>query len=66
MIKALRQLGYDRSAGGKGSHVKLVADGQPPLILPGDRKDLSPVVLRSIAKALGYRNPSDLAQDLGL
>lgn len=66
LIKALRQLGYDRSTGGKGSHVKLVADGQPPLILPGDRKDLSPVVLRSIAKALGYRNPSDLARGLGL
>jgi predicted RNA binding protein YcfA (HicA-like mRNA interferase family) len=66
MIKALRQLGYDRAAGGKGSHVKLVADGQPPLILPGDRKDLSPVVLRNAAKALGYRTPADLAQDLGL
>jgi predicted RNA binding protein YcfA (HicA-like mRNA interferase family) len=66
MIKGLRELGYEQTVGGKGSHVKLVAEGHPPLIIPGDRKDLSPVVLRNIAKALGYRNPNDLAQDLGV
>jgi hypothetical protein len=46
--------------------VKLVADGYPPLILPSDRKDLSPVVLRSVAKTLGYRNPNDLTRDRAL
>lgn len=43
--------------------VKLAAEGQAPLILPGNRNDLSPVALRNVAKALGYRNPSDLARD---
>lgn len=66
MIKALREYGYARTKGGKGSHVKLVADGMPTLIIPGGRKDLSPVVVRNVAKALGYRNPRELAEDLGL
>lgn len=66
MVKALREVGYKRTAGGKGSHVKLVGEDLPTLILPGGRKDLSPVVLRNVAKALGYRNPRDLADDLGL
>jgi hypothetical protein len=66
LIKGLRHLGYERKSGGKGSHVKLAADGRPILILPGNRKDLSPVVLRNTAKALGYRNPQDLVESLGV
>lgn len=64
MVKALRQLGYDTTSGGKGSHVKLKADGKPPLIIPGGRKDLSPVVLRNLAKALGYKNAQQLVDEL--
>jgi predicted RNA binding protein YcfA (HicA-like mRNA interferase family) len=66
MLKALKEVGYERTTGGKGSHVKLVGKELPTLILPGGRKDLSPVVLRNIAKALGYRNPTELAEQLGL
>lgn len=66
MLKALKEVGYERTKGGKGSHVKLIGEDLPTLILPGGRKDLSPVVLRNIAKALGYRNPKELAEGLGV
>jgi len=64
MTRALRKLGYNDTGGGKGSHVKLSADGKPTLVLPGGRKDLSPVVLRNIAKALGYKNAQALVDGL--
>jgi predicted RNA binding protein YcfA (HicA-like mRNA interferase family) len=66
IVKALRKIGYKRTPGGKGSHIKLAGDDVPTLILPGRRKDLSPVVLRNIAKALGYRNPTELLERLGM
>ena len=65
MLEALKVAGYERTKGGKGSHVKLTAEDKPMLVIPGGRKDLSPVVLRSIAKALGYRNPNELLEGLG-
>ncbi len=61
-----REFGYTEAKGGKGSHVKLKARDLPTLILPGGRKDLSPVVLKNIAGALGYRDPGELLVDLGL
>lgn len=66
VTKALGRIGYQPTAGGKGSHLKLVADGLPTLVLPGNEKDLSPVVLRSIAKALGFKNADDLTGGLDL
>ena len=66
IIRALAGIGYKRVKGGKGSHIKLAATGLPTIILPGQRKDLSPVVIRNIAKALGYRNADDLTTGLGL
>lgn len=62
----MRQYGYTEAKGGKGSHVKLKAPGRPTVILPGGRKDLSPVVLRNTAIALGFRDPGSLLLHLGL
>ena len=66
MTKKLTELGYTKVKGGKGSHIKLAAIGQPTIILPGDRKDLSPGVVKSVAKALGYAKTRDFCEDLGL
>ena len=66
MTKVLGDFGYKLTKGGKGSHIKLRAPGQPTIVLPGDRKDLSPGVIRSVAKALGYRSISDFQTDLGI
>jgi len=64
--KALRRTyGYSRVKGGKGSHVKLKAPGYPTLIVPGDRKDLSPVVLKGIACDLGFREPGEFLAAVG-
>lgn len=58
--------GYVRvKGGGKGSHVRLRAAGLPPLTIPGGRKDLSPVVLRNVAKALGFGDVGALLDALG-
>jgi len=61
-----RDFGYTEAKGGKGSHVKLKGRDLPTLILPGGRKDLSPVVLKNIAVALGFRDPGELLAYLGL
>jgi hypothetical protein len=64
--KALRvAYGYTRVKGGKGSHVKLKAPGYPTLILPGDRKDLSPVVLKGVAGDLGFRDSGEFLAAVG-
>lgn len=60
------KFGYDRVPGGKGSHVKLKSAGRPTVMLPGNRKDVSPVVLRNTAKSLGFRDPGELLAALGL
>lgn len=46
--------------------MKLKARELPTLVLPGGRKDLSPIVLKNIAGALGYRDPGELLARLGL
>lgn len=66
MIKLLREFDYERTSGGKGSHIKLTAAEGPPIVLPGTRKDLTPGVVRSVAKALGYRTVNDFRRDVGL
>ncbi len=64
---ALTADGYQRvKGGGKGSHVKLSAPGRPVIVLPGGRKDLSPVVVRNVAKALGFSSADELRAGLGL
>jgi len=62
----MRKHGYAEVKGGKGSHIKLKSRGLPTIILPGGRKDLSPVVLKNIAVALGFRDPGGLLAHLGL
>ena len=66
LTHALTRIGYRRVKGGNGSHIKLAATGRPTIILPANREGLSPVVVRNVAKALGYRNANDLVVGLGL
>lgn len=40
---------------GKGNHIRMDRDGWPSLTIPGKRESLSPVVLKSIAGAMGVR-----------
>lgn len=40
---------------GKGSHIRMDRNGWPSLTIPGNRESLSPVVLKSIAGAMGVR-----------
>jgi len=46
--------------GGKGSHIKLRAAGRPMIIIPANRKSLSPNVLNSVKTALDLRSVKDL------
>ncbi|GFO81286.1 MAG: hypothetical protein A49_09130 [Methyloceanibacter sp.] len=56
----LRGAGYKDVPGGKGSHVKFAKDGQPTIVLPGDRRDLSPGVVKTALKVLGNYRLADL------
>ncbi len=54
--------GYEPAKGrGKGSHRVYKKTGTANIVLP-DQKDLSPVVLRNTAHALGLRNARELAE----
>jgi predicted RNA binding protein YcfA (HicA-like mRNA interferase family) len=53
--------GYSEVPGGKGSHRKFVAPERPLIILPANRKSLSPGVLRNVASSLGYNSIRELA-----
>lgn len=61
----LREFGYvEISKRGKGGHrwFECAAGGLPSFPLPANRESLSPVVLRTVASALGYQSIRDLAQ----
>ncbi|OBJ37417.1 hypothetical protein A5630_04570 [Mycolicibacterium mucogenicum] len=61
MLRRLKTLGWNVTPGrGKGSHIRLDSPGKPSLTLPANRESLSPVVLKSVADALGIR-VADLA-----
>lgn len=61
MVKLAMSEGYSIvPGGGKGSHIKLRADGRPMIILPAGRKSLSLKVLVSVAAALGRSSIKDL------
>jgi predicted RNA binding protein YcfA (HicA-like mRNA interferase family) len=60
MVKIYRARGYSVVSGGKGSHVKLKKPGSPTMILPGNRKDLSPGVLNNALKNLGDYTIDDI------
>jgi predicted RNA binding protein YcfA (HicA-like mRNA interferase family) len=65
--RLLSKRGYSRVKGGKGSHVKLKAPGQPTITLPGGgKRDLAPHELRNVARALGFSDSGDLLDYLGL
>lgn len=55
-IRHLEHRGWKIDPGrGKGSHVRLKHIGMQPLTIPANRESLSPVVLKSVANALGVR-----------
>ena len=60
-----REFGYvEVSKRGKGGHrwFECATGGLPSFPLPANRESLSPVVLRTVAAALGYQSIRDLAQ----
>jgi hypothetical protein len=60
-VKRAMSAGYALvPGGGKGSHIKLRAEGRPMIILPANRKSLSPNVLNSVKTALELRSIRDL------
>lgn len=55
MVKVCNEHGYSITSGGKGSHIKLKKPGNPTLIIPGNRDNVSPGVAKSILESLGYK-----------
>lgn len=62
MIDLFRQAGYEEVDGGKGSHVKLKKAGALTMVLPGNRRELSPGVAKTALRVLGDFNLHDLAR----
>jgi predicted RNA binding protein YcfA (HicA-like mRNA interferase family) len=60
MERICRNHGYSPVSGGKGSHIKMKKRDAPTITLPGNRKDLSPGVVKSVLRALGNYNMNDL------
>jgi hypothetical protein len=60
MVKLAIGQGYAIMPGGKGSHIKLRADGRPMIIIPANRESLSPRVLASVAAALSLSSLGSL------
>jgi predicted RNA binding protein YcfA (HicA-like mRNA interferase family) len=48
-----RHHGYQKTSGGKGSHVKLTKPGAPNIHIPGDRPVVSPGVVKQALGAIG-------------
>lgn len=58
-----RGLGYERVNGaGKGSHIKMRAPGRGMVVIPGDRREVSPVVLKSTAQSAGFGSARELLE----
>ena len=54
LVDALtRHYGYQRTTGGKGSHVKLIKPGAPNIHVPVNRAVVSPGVVKQALKAVG-------------
>jgi predicted RNA binding protein YcfA (HicA-like mRNA interferase family) len=66
LVRALtRYYGYTHVRGGKGSHVKLERHGaKRPIVLPGNRRNLSPGTIADALDALGGYKLRDLHQML--
>ena len=60
MVRLLEHHGYQKVAGGKGSHIKLDKEGSRPMIVPGDRRELSVGAAENAIKALGTYSLSSL------
>jgi predicted RNA binding protein YcfA (HicA-like mRNA interferase family) len=56
MVRLLEQVGYRVVTGGKGSHIKLEKPGAPMVVVPGNRRELSPGVAKNIVPVLGGRS----------
>lgn len=61
LIKLAEKFGWTVKPGtGKGSHVKLTKAGSRPITVPGNRRTLSPGVLRNTLKAIGDYRMNDV------
>lgn len=56
-----RDIGYEETKRGKGSHRVYRCAGRPDITLPYGQESLSPKVQKQVARALGYENIRDLA-----
>jgi len=60
LIELVREAGWEVEAGASGgSHVRMKHLLRPPLTIPLNRRDLSPGVVKTALKALGYK-PADV------
>jgi predicted RNA binding protein YcfA (HicA-like mRNA interferase family) len=50
-----------KDGAGKGSHVRMERPGSPSLTIPGERRDLSPSVVKTALKAFGGYKLNDLS-----
>lgn len=61
MVRLCTTAGYrEVKGGGKGSHLKLAKPGARTIVLPGDRRELSPGVANQVLKILGPHRLADL------
>ena len=55
LVKLCGKRGYIVTPGGKGSHIKLKKVGNPTIIIPGNRDNVSPGVIKNVLASLGYK-----------
>ncbi len=66
-VKLLERHGYEVvTGGGKGSHIKLQSTepGRSSVVISGNRKELSPGLVRHVAKAAGFASATQLQSAL--
>jgi predicted RNA binding protein YcfA (HicA-like mRNA interferase family) len=62
LVTLCERRGYQKVDGGKGSHVKMKRPNSPMVIIPGDRRNVSPGSARSTLKALGIQSLAELPE----
>lgn len=60
LVKLAVAHGWELTKGGKGSHVKLIKPHAPPVIVPGDRREVSIGVTKQVLRTLGGYKLHDL------
>jgi predicted RNA binding protein YcfA (HicA-like mRNA interferase family) len=62
LVKLAEKHGWTvKDGAGKGSHVRMECPGSPSLTIPGDRRDVSPGVVKTALRAFGGYKLNDLS-----